>query len=495
MGQIYRSDSLRLAGAGSDSSTKQGYMLYSAAWVNGTTYTKGVTVTLTVNGVPGVYVCVVGSTVANPASSDDWSRMAGTASAVDGISANEGNITYNRVVDVTTSPFVVQAYGELSWILRIARNTTIDVSNLVSDLYNANPAAVVRLEISASSAITVALTGAENYWLEDGSNSADAPSFSVDAEQPLTIIEISRVTNPSAPGVLVRQLCPVQHESAIPALGEPGASGFFMTINGAEQMGPGSTLAATGLYYCSVNDGGSLIQANGIYPDGGTWELRGHTDASGTAEHSASLWTRIDNVSTTLRGTGKICSLVRNLSYADEAGSRVDCELLIHDVWHPFTASPTDSTWWGQEIYAAAIAGQLGSVAAYVAPEMNESVEMVSKNPPVSMEYHNSVVHEVRQLREQLEKAYQEQRALVGEKEKLSSDVVRLKTEIDSRISASEAMRKSCQRWVEKYFRLDDRLVCTQRTLRSTVMALKLTAVAAAAIVIVSVAYIAQFLN
>ncbi|HDX8711892.1 TPA: hypothetical protein RQO21_004355 [Klebsiella michiganensis] len=95
---------------------------------------------------------------------------------LDGISATEGNVAYNRVVDVTTSPFVAQASGELSWILRIARNTTIDVSNLISDLYNANLASGVRLEISSSSAIAVALTGAENYWLEDGSSSADAPS-------------------------------------------------------------------------------------------------------------------------------------------------------------------------------------------------------------------------------------------------------------------------------------------------------------------------------
>src|SRR3990167_495188 len=57
----------------------------------------------------------------------------------------------------------------------------------------------------------------------------------------------------------------------------------------------------------------------------------------------------------------------RNLKY-NRSGT-VDMEI-EHPVygWLPFTASPNDSEQHGRELYAAAIAGTLGAITAYVAP-------------------------------------------------------------------------------------------------------------------------------
>lgn len=81
------------------------------------------------------------------------------------------------------------------------------------------------------------------------------------------------------------------------------------------------------------------------------------------------LFVRVDSV--TMEG-GALISLtdvVRNLSYAAADNSLSDCELYFNGVWHPFTASPNDTVWWGKDIYNAAVAGELGDVAPYTAPE------------------------------------------------------------------------------------------------------------------------------
>ncbi|MDL4446314.1 hypothetical protein [Klebsiella michiganensis] len=332
-------------------------------------------------------------------------------------------------------------------------------------------------------------------------------------------------------------------DKTIPLVGEPGSDAMFAFQNAATLYFPGATVQASILFYGGVVDGTEVIYKSTSQPEAGTWEIRGCVRSESEDARSLVTATRIDVVPTALRATPQLHSLVRNPSYSSEDGSRVDCELFIKGKWHPFTAAQDDVTWWGRDIFSAAKSGKLGSVAAYVAPE-DESITVVSKTPPVSVEYHNSVVAEVEKLREIVReeeelKAYLSEdlrasraalkRALSDCDEHLKrceeylksndllsnecrdlqsslneqldrnslmqGEISRLKVEIDSRISTSEAMRKSCQRWVEKYFKLDDRLVCTQRALRRAVMALKLTAVAAAAIVIVNIAYIAQFLN
>ena len=57
----------------------------------------------------------------------------------------------------------------------------------------------------------------------------------------------------------------------------------------------------------------------------------------------------------------------RNLKYS--SATTVDMEINHPNFgWIPFTASPNDSEQLGRDLYAQAIAGTLGTIAAYVAP-------------------------------------------------------------------------------------------------------------------------------
>lgn len=61
--------------------------------------------------------------------------------------------------------------------------------------------------------------------------------------------------------------------------------------------------------------------------------------------------------------------LVRNPQYSNADGTTIDVELKHPEYgWIPFTASPDDPEELGRDIYAAAIAGEYGPVAPYVAP-------------------------------------------------------------------------------------------------------------------------------
>lgn len=58
---------------------------------------------------------------------------------------------------------------------------------------------------------------------------------------------------------------------------------------------------------------------------------------------------------------------VKNLTF-NKLGT-IDLEIEHQELgWMPFTASPTDNECHGREIYAAAIAGELGEVAPYIEP-------------------------------------------------------------------------------------------------------------------------------
>jgi hypothetical protein len=67
-------------------------------------------------------------------------------------------------------------------------------------------------------------------------------------------------------------------------------------------------------------------------------------------------------------------SEVANLSWADEAGARINCTVTFTD--HPtlsgpqpFTAALSDPGWGhSEEIFQRAVAGEFGPIAAYVAP-------------------------------------------------------------------------------------------------------------------------------
>lgn len=68
---------------------------------------------------------------------------------------------------------------------------------------------------------------------------------------------------------------------------------------------------------------------------------------------------------------------VRNLQY-NEYGT-IDCEINHPDYgWIPFTASPDDVEGHCKTIYAEAINGDLGEIAAYVAPEVDEEAVLTA---------------------------------------------------------------------------------------------------------------------
>lgn len=104
--------------------------------------------------------------------------------------------------------------------------------------------------------------------------------------------------------------------------------------------------------------------------------VQGNTSA-GTADtttQSCLVFLRIDGVTQSLqpaalRELAASVEQVRNCQYSTPDNSTIDCEVAVAGVWHPFTASPTDVTEWGPQIYAAAVAGELGDVAPYTAPE------------------------------------------------------------------------------------------------------------------------------
>ena len=59
---------------------------------------------------------------------------------------------------------------------------------------------------------------------------------------------------------------------------------------------------------------------------------------------------------------------VKNLKY--NATGTVDCEIEHPQYgWIPFTASPDDSEQFGRNVYAQAMSGTLGVIAAYVPPQ------------------------------------------------------------------------------------------------------------------------------
>jgi hypothetical protein len=66
----------------------------------------------------------------------------------------------------------------------------------------------------------------------------------------------------------------------------------------------------------------------------------------------------------------KLTSLV-NPRWANAEQTLIDCEITTSqfgDEVLPFTASPNDSEIYGRELFAAAIAGDFGPIAPYIAP-------------------------------------------------------------------------------------------------------------------------------
>jgi hypothetical protein len=69
---------------------------------------------------------------------------------------------------------------------------------------------------------------------------------------------------------------------------------------------------------------------------------------------------------------------VTNLIYSKEDGSAIDCVVVFEELADkfpgglPFTATPDDAEQHGKDIYAKAIAGEYGDIAAWVPPTVEE---------------------------------------------------------------------------------------------------------------------------
>ncbi len=378
---------------------------YKGIWVSGTTYQKGDEVSETVNGIPGLYICLAETSSGEPSGSDDWRRISGTASDVDGVSASsEGRIEYNRIATVNTTPFKPNFNGELSWTLNISASTEIDLSAFTNTLFNTNPAAVLRLVITASQAVNITFTGSNNYWQADGSYGAEPPVFNLDSGQPMTIIEAINVSSSAAPGVRIQQTYPVSSTGSsvqtvngigpddtgnvetgdygpdnpppifVAGRGEPGFRGLFTYLdadNGA--LEPGETCAGSLLHFAGVTNStaGYSIVTRSSPQVTGTWAVHGVINAAVDSTLAASVFVRIDGTtqmsSTQLLETATFSDRIRNCRHSVADNSMIDCEVLVNGKWYPFTASPADSTTWGPAIYNAAVAGRFGEVAPYQA--------------------------------------------------------------------------------------------------------------------------------
>lgn len=383
MGQIYNSDAIALSasgGGGGDGALKTVDGIgpdengnaqlnadsYCGTWQNGTTYRLNNIVSTTgKGGITGLYVCVVESSSADPTDGNDWRRTAGLAGAIDGLVAGvDGNVEYNKTLTPSDGKASPQCNGELSWTVNIDSATTVNLARFTNLSYNTNPAAVIRLVITAADAFDVTFTGSPTYWAGTGSTDVP-PVYSVDETQPLTIIEVSLAADG---GVVVQQAYPVSASTSpsIPAFEEPGASGFF-SVSQADHADPGTTFAAADLIYACASDGSTAVGRLSIAPAAGTWELRGAVLGNGgnATVFVASLFTRIDQVSLAKGDVAGLSAIVRNPAYARRDKRVIRCELFFNDNWHPFSTNAKDSTWWGEKIFQGAENGSFGEVGGF----------------------------------------------------------------------------------------------------------------------------------
>lgn len=160
--------------------------------------------------------------------------------------------------------------------------------------------------------------------------------------------------------------------SSVPEFGGPGDCGFFKHSNDTTTSNPGDSVPGSSLNYCCINTDlgqyGNEYQGSGTYP-AGTWRVGGLTQTTAQAGESITVCIRIDDATLhrTLRHSNNGSQIVRNPVYSAADNSTIDCEVFFRNKWHPFTASLTDCTIWGREIYERARAGEFGNVAEYPA--------------------------------------------------------------------------------------------------------------------------------
>ncbi|ECG8590744.1 hypothetical protein FNI11_13530 [Salmonella enterica subsp. salamae] len=159
----------------------------------------------------------------------------------------------------------------------------------------------------------------------------------------------------------------------------PGSYVFgylFVTEDDAARE-PGDEVSASDIYVGEVffKSVGSTDTSGASYtktPRGGTWRLQGNSSqgVSGGNIKSCLVFIRIDGVTASMsasvmNGIALGTTSIRNCRYSSQDNSVIECEFLANGVWHPFTASPNDPARWGREIYAAAVADELGDITPF----------------------------------------------------------------------------------------------------------------------------------
>jgi|GEM_PF-5555146 len=148
---------------------------------------------------------------------------------------------------------------------------------------------------------------------------------------------------------------------SVPVLGAPGQSAMLW-INSTSAYAPGHKLAGSILNYGGIGTSGPVYTNS--HP-AGTWMLQGAT----VAGSCCTVWVRVDMPAAAgTEGTLQLfreSSDVRNCRYSAADNSLIDCEINQNGTWLPFTASPTDCTEWGREIYGNAVAGEYGEVTEF----------------------------------------------------------------------------------------------------------------------------------
>ncbi|MGV0243322.1 hypothetical protein ACVEIO_024375 (plasmid) [Klebsiella aerogenes] len=264
----------------------EGGTKYQGTRISGTTYSPGDTVSETANGIPGVFICLVESSSAEPSSSSEWRRIAGTESDIDGVSVgSDGKIEYNRITNVSAETFKPNFNGDLSWTLNISTSTEIDLSSMVDTSFNTNPAAVLRLVISAREVVTITFTGSDNYWLPEENYSAEPPLIAVGGTIPFIVVEVTLIINTTASGVFIQQVYPsVTSESSgpwVPGIwNTPGATVMLyynhtqnVYDHDADEELPGSYFYPVCIFQSKTDASVSLQHSEQVAS--GTWRLQG----------------------------------------------------------------------------------------------------------------------------------------------------------------------------------------------------------------------------
>ena len=146
-----------------------------------------------------------------------------------------------------------------------------------------------------------------------------------------------------------------------PQYGEPGCSGLFAYSENAADVQvlpntivPGNELKAAGIR----SDGPSAYSTSML----GSWVSVGYIPTDSVQSWRATVFNRIDfpPVSEAEKDKLSDTTYVRNPVEID--ANKINCLLMINGEWCDFTASSTDTTWWGKLIHQNAVDGLYGTV-------------------------------------------------------------------------------------------------------------------------------------